>query len=173
MNDSKTLTAFALAFGPACLVPFALIGRGAGEGPESSFEVPSPSGDIAVEIVVADELTYSVTWRGRPLVTASPVSMTLEDGTVIGPDARVVDSRHRTVDEEISLVVPEKFARIRDHYELCRRRCVPVSHKCRRLDDRRRRGTHGDIRGESAGMVSHRGELPHSLGACVLAGRPQ
>jgi alpha-glucosidase len=117
MNDSKTLTAFALAFGPACLVPFALIGRGAGEGPESSFEVPSPSGDIAVEIVVADELTYSVTWRGRPLVTASPVSMTLEDGTVIGPDARVVDSRHRTVDEEISLVVPEKFARIRDHYE--------------------------------------------------------
>ena len=66
---------------------------------------------------MADELTYSVTWRGHPLVTASPISLSLEDGTVVGPGARVVDSRRRTVDEVITPVVPEKFATIRDHYD--------------------------------------------------------
>jgi alpha-glucosidase len=81
-----------------------------------SYDVASPDDSLTVEIAVGDELTYSVTWRGRTLVGPSPVSMTLDDGTRIGPSADVRDVHRRQVDEMIVPVVPEKYSRIRDHF---------------------------------------------------------
>ncbi|MGD8869628.1 MAG: glycoside hydrolase family 97 protein [Gemmatimonadales bacterium] len=81
-----------------------------------SYDVASPDDSLTVEIAVGDELTYSVTWRGRRLVGPSPVSMTLDDGTRIGPSADVRDVHRRQVDEMIVPVVPEKYSRIRDHF---------------------------------------------------------
>ena len=117
MNNFKTLQASLLVCVPCCFALFTSGGWRAEPSPQDSFELVSPGGDVAVEILVRDELSYSVFWRGRTLVAASPISMTLEDGTIVGPDARVAASRSRTVDQEITPVVPEKFASMRDHYE--------------------------------------------------------
>jgi alpha-glucosidase len=117
MKSPRTLQAFALAFVPVSIVWFASGGGQTVETLQNSLAVSSPSGDVVVEFTLTDELTYSVNWRGLTLVSASPISMTLEDGTIVGPDARVAESDRRTVDEEITPVVPEKFATIRDHYE--------------------------------------------------------
>ena len=86
-------------------------------GHSETFEIASPNGATAVEVFVGDELAYSITWQGRTLVSESPISMTLEDGTVVGHGSSVVDSSRRSVDEVITPVVPEKFSSIRDHYE--------------------------------------------------------
>jgi alpha-glucosidase len=80
------------------------------------YEVSSPDGQLMGTITVGEQLTYSIAWRGHDLVSASPISITLGDGTVVGPGAEVSDVRRRRVDEVIEPVVPEKFARVRDHY---------------------------------------------------------
>lgn len=117
MKYPKSQQAFVLAFAPACFALLALGCWHAKPSEPTSLAVSSPGGDIAVEILVANELTYSVTWHGRTLVAPSPISMILEGGTIVGPSAQVVDSQRHSVDEEITPVVPEKFATIRDHYE--------------------------------------------------------
>ncbi len=80
------------------------------------YEIASPSGDLVATISSGDELTYSVTFRGRLLVASSRASMVLGDGRWIGPGSRIVDVKRREVDEVIVPAVPEKFSRIRDHY---------------------------------------------------------
>ncbi|MGD8698378.1 MAG: glycoside hydrolase family 97 protein [Gemmatimonadales bacterium] len=80
------------------------------------YRLTSPNGDVGVEIVVGDQLTYSVTRRGRTLVAPSRISMILGDSTRIGPSAEVRDVQRRRVDETIVPVVPEKYSKIRDHY---------------------------------------------------------
>ncbi|UCC71635.1 MAG: glycoside hydrolase family 97 protein [Gemmatimonadota bacterium] len=101
----------------ACLLSVTSFGGPRAEDSAAQrYEVSSPSGDLAMTISVDDELTYSIAWRGRILLSASPISLTLGDGTVVGPGAEVVDARRRQVDEVIEPVVPEKFARIRDRY---------------------------------------------------------
>jgi len=111
------LQAFALVFALASVIAPSSIGRRTEATPQDSYRIASPSSDIVVEVRAGSELTYSITWHGRALVTASPISITIQDGTIIGPDARVVNSRRRTVDNEIVPVLPTRFSRIRDHYQ--------------------------------------------------------
>ena len=76
----------------------------------------SPDGAIAITVTAGAQLTYAVEWRGRTIVAASPISLTLGDGTVIGPGARIADVRTSAADEIVVPVVPEKTSRVRDHY---------------------------------------------------------
>ncbi|MGD2154786.1 MAG: glycoside hydrolase family 97 protein [Gemmatimonadales bacterium] len=103
--------------GLACLLAVTTVGNLSPQNvPAQHYEVRSPSGDLAIAVSVGDELAYSVAWRGRTLLAASPISMTLGDGTVVGPGAEVGDARRRRVDELIEPVVPEKFARVPDRF---------------------------------------------------------
>jgi alpha-glucosidase len=108
------------ALGLACLLAVMMLGdRLTGESVVDRHELASPNGELVVTISTGEALTYSIALRGRLLVTASPISLLLSDGTRIGPGAVVSDVRRRQVDELIEPAVPEKFARIRDHfYEL-------------------------------------------------------
>jgi alpha-glucosidase len=103
---------------PLWIVGFLVAWLGGERPPQSgaSYGVASPSGDMAVEIAVGDELTFSVTWRDRVLVTRSPISLVLSDSTRVGPSAEVRDVQRRQVDETIVPVVPEKYSQIRDRY---------------------------------------------------------
>jgi alpha-glucosidase len=76
----------------------------------------SPDSAVSITLMIGEQLTYAVEWQGRTLVGASPISLTLGDGTVIGPAARVVDARWSSADEIIEPVVPEKTSRVRDRY---------------------------------------------------------
>ena len=80
------------------------------------LSVTSPDGDLTLSVSVGEALTYRVEWRGQALVTASPISLTLQGGRVLGPAARVTGTHPREVDHEIRPVVPEKDVVIRDHF---------------------------------------------------------
>jgi hypothetical protein len=101
---------------PLWIVGFLVASLGGERPPQSaaSYRVASPSGDLAVEIVVGDELTFSMTWRDRLLVAPSPISLVLSDSARVGPSAEVSDVQRRRVDETIVPVVPEKYSQIRD-----------------------------------------------------------
>ncbi len=80
-----------------------------------TLRVSSPDGAITVSISVGDRLAYSVSWRGRTLVSPSPISMTLDE-VVLGPQPQLLDVRQESVSDLIEPVVPEKYARIEDRY---------------------------------------------------------
>lgn len=60
------------------------------------YRLQSPSGKITAEINCGDELDYSVSYDGREVLAVSPISMTLGDGTVRGPKAKVSKALRRS-----------------------------------------------------------------------------
>lgn len=60
------------------------------------YRLQSPSGKITAEINCGDELDYSVSYDGREVLAVSPISMTLGDGTVRGPKAKVKKAVRRS-----------------------------------------------------------------------------
>ena len=60
------------------------------------YRLQSPSGKITAEINCGDELDYSVSYDGREVLAVSPISMTLGDGTVRGPKAKVSKAVRRS-----------------------------------------------------------------------------
>lgn len=58
--------------------------------PEGRLQRPSPQ----------TTLTYAVTFDGRPVLDASPLSLTLDDGTTWGVDPRVAGVSRTSVDAD-------------------------------------------------------------------------
>jgi alpha-glucosidase len=81
------------------------------------WTVESPDGRTRVTLEAGPTLTWAVERDGRPILAPSPLSLSLGDGRVLGPDARVRDTSTRSVDAVVRPVVPEKNAEIPDRYE--------------------------------------------------------
>jgi alpha-glucosidase len=81
----------------------------------------SPDGETEVLVELGPVLTYAVTHRGRPLLSASPVSLTLDDSR-LGGGARVVSADVRQVRDSVRPVVPTRNAVVPDHFRELRLR---------------------------------------------------
>jgi len=83
---------------------------------QTRYSLSSPDGSITATLALGEQLQYSISWRDAMLLAPSPISMTLGDGTVLGPRPRLLDTHRHEVEETIEPVVPEKTSRIKDHY---------------------------------------------------------
>lgn len=81
-----------------------------------TFDVTDPCGLIKVKASLAQQTTFSVSFKETLIVENCPISMTLADGTVLGQAAKVTGSDRRSVDLMISPEVPVKSSIIRDFY---------------------------------------------------------
>lgn len=79
------------------------------------YTLESPDGTVSMSIDAGKRLSWSVSLDGRTLVLDSPISMTLEDGSVYGGDARVLSARKTYVDDSIAPLFYKK-ALITDRY---------------------------------------------------------
>ncbi|MBM3297178.1 MAG: glycoside hydrolase family 97 protein [Candidatus Aminicenantes bacterium] len=79
-------------------------------------QVASPGGKIRVAVSVADRIFYMVFVGGERVVSASPVSMTIDDGVVLGKNPRLVKVDRRRGDAVITPPVREKRAVIPDRF---------------------------------------------------------
>ncbi len=82
----------------------------------ASYQVTSPDGRVEIATWAGDPLTYRIALDGRVLVERSPISLRMEDGTVVGSGAHVIDERRARVDEWLEPVVREKAATVRNRY---------------------------------------------------------
>jgi alpha-glucosidase len=87
----------------------------AGAQPKS-YVAKSPDGETTIALTAGDQVTYTVTHRGRTLLGPSPISMTLGDGRVLGRAARVTGTRNTQVIDSLRPVVAIKNATIRDRH---------------------------------------------------------
>ncbi|MCG6188224.1 glycoside hydrolase family 97 protein [Maribellus maritimus] len=82
------------------------------------YTVSSPSGELKVTVSVDENITYAVSLNGKEIITPSAISMKLDDGLVLGENARVRKTKTTEVNQEIIPVVNRKHAQIEDHYNL-------------------------------------------------------
>ena len=82
------------------------------------LQLTSPSGKIEVNIAVNEEITYSVSLSGKEIISPSAISITLDNGTVLGKNAKVRRTKTTEVNHEIVPIVNRKHAKIEDHYNL-------------------------------------------------------
>ncbi len=80
-----------------------------------SYQLTSPLGNIAADIECASSITYSVTYDGKEVLSKSPLSMTLSDGTVWGKDPRVAKASRTTVNTTIASPFAQS-AEMKDNY---------------------------------------------------------
>ena len=77
----KTAKRFALL----CLLGSALLNAQTGK----KVEVKSPDGDILLRVTAGKKLQWSVEHKGRPVIEPSSISLTLDNGKVLGDNADV------------------------------------------------------------------------------------
>jgi alpha-glucosidase len=80
------------------------------------YETASPSGKIRIAVSVADRIFYMVFVSEHKVVSGSAVSMTMDEGVILGRNARVAGVDRRSVDAVITPPVKEKRAVIPDRF---------------------------------------------------------
>lgn len=81
-----------------------------------NYTVNSPDSRLSVNVETGVNTTYSVSLNGKVILNPSPISMTFDNGTVIGRNMKVKNVERFTQDQILKPVVRQKSDRIRDHY---------------------------------------------------------
>ncbi len=71
---------------------------------KNDFEVLSPDGAINVKIDAGAKLEWSVEANGEQIIAPSAISLSLEDGTVLGDNAKVSSSNTEKIDTVIAAI---------------------------------------------------------------------
>lgn len=88
----------------------------AGSTSAKEYIVKSPDGRIVVNVETGANTTYAVDFNGKRILVPSPLSMTFDNGTVIGQNMNVSKVERITSDRILKPVVKQKSAEFRDHY---------------------------------------------------------
>ena len=82
---------------------------------DKEFTLVSPDGSITAKIELSDKIYYSLSLAGSQIIAPSPISMTLQDGTVWGKDPVARKSSKDSKDEMLQPLYGER-SQIRDDY---------------------------------------------------------
>lgn len=82
---------------------------------QKQFHLISPNGKLSTTITIGSKLTYDIKCNGQQILANSPLSMTLDDGTVWGDNARLTGSSQKEVDQMIDSPF-YRSNRLRDYY---------------------------------------------------------
>lgn len=99
------------------------------------YDVQSPDGATMVSVDVNGGVTYRVGHRGRPVLDASPISLTLGGGRVLGRVDQVQSDTKRSVRDSVRPVVPTKRAVVPDRFNELRLRFTGYDLEFRAYDE--------------------------------------
>jgi len=91
-----------------------IMAAAAGAATAKDYSLQSPDKAIEVRIAVGSSVTYAVAFQGRTIIAPSAVSMTIEDGRILGREAKVLNAKRRSVNETLTPVVWQKTSSIAD-----------------------------------------------------------
>jgi len=84
--------------------------------PAGPLTVASPGGAVVVTIGTGGDVTWAVTFKGREVLKASRLAMTLDGGRVLGGAPVVAGTATQAVDRALKPVVRAKRAEVRDRF---------------------------------------------------------
>ncbi len=81
-----------------------------------AYELKSPNGVIVVHIAVDGRIRWSVDHKGEPVIVPSEIGLQLEDGEMLGDNARILATHSQAVNTSITPLNYKK-ATIKDQYD--------------------------------------------------------
>ncbi len=78
-------------------------------------EIASPDGHLKATVTVGEDVSYALWLDGRPLITPSPLSISLADGKVVGRNAKVLRVDRADRSEEIATPIGKR-SKVRNAY---------------------------------------------------------
>lgn len=81
-----------------------------------NYTVNSPNNRLLVNVETGINTTYSVSFNGKVILNPSPISMTFDNGMIIGRNMKVNKVEHFSKNEVLTPVVRQKSDQIVDHY---------------------------------------------------------
>ncbi|MDE6217338.1 glycoside hydrolase family 97 protein [Bacteroides sp.] len=81
-----------------------------------NYTVTSPNNAISVNVETGANTTYSVSFNGKTILNPSAISMTFDNGVVIGRNMKVNKVDRFSKNQVLKPVVRQKSAQIVDHY---------------------------------------------------------
>jgi alpha-glucosidase len=82
---------------------------------KNDFEIQSPDGAIILTVQSAEKLQWSVEHAGQQLINPSPISLQLEDGRILGDNAKISASKVEEVNSEFK-AINYRRAVVKDQY---------------------------------------------------------
>ncbi|MFC2123212.1 glycoside hydrolase family 97 N-terminal domain-containing protein, partial [Bacteroidota bacterium] len=70
----------------------------------NNFEIKSPDGSIALLVQVGEKLTWAVQHKDQQIIVPSSVSLKMDDGSILGLNARVKSSNTVEVNTEFKAI---------------------------------------------------------------------
>jgi alpha-glucosidase len=64
---------------------------------KQNFKLVSPNGKIEVTIVLSDKITWEITHGKETVLSASPMSMTVNEGEILGKDPMLLNSKKESI----------------------------------------------------------------------------
>lgn len=81
-----------------------------------NYTVNSPNNRLLVNVETGINTTYSVSFNGKVILNPSPISMTFDNGMIIGRNMKVNKVEHFSKNDVLTPVVRQKSDQIVDHY---------------------------------------------------------
>lgn len=85
---------------------------------KKELQVRSPDGKLTAKIETGDRIRWSVQYESAPVILPSPVSLELNDGTVLGQNAKVASSAVKSVNNKFKTINYRKGEVADQHNEL-------------------------------------------------------
>lgn len=80
------------------------------------FSLKSPSGEIVISISVANNISYSVKYKGNVILNPSAIAMQIDNNISWGVNSKISKKEAGSKTEIITPVVPRKFEKIESSY---------------------------------------------------------
>ncbi|MHB8610014.1 MAG: glycoside hydrolase family 97 protein [Candidatus Acidiferrales bacterium] len=97
------------------LLAIAMLGAASGLLAQSSYDLRSPNNKIEIRIRTAHGIHYDVLLNGQALLEDCTLSLDVDHKT-LGREAKVMQSKERSVNDVLEPVVRQKFAKIRENF---------------------------------------------------------
>ena len=69
---------------------------------QKQYQLESPDTKLKAVVTVDDDLTFSLTHDGTPVLSESPIAMTLQSGEVLGENPKITKVLRATADKKIA-----------------------------------------------------------------------
>ncbi|HEY9113654.1 MAG TPA: glycoside hydrolase family 97 N-terminal domain-containing protein, partial [Bacteroidales bacterium] len=80
------------------------------------YQVSSPDGNVKVQVSIDKETRFQVLFKNKLVISSSPISMSLQDGLVLGNNSVVKKNKIQFYSNIEKPVLPRKYASILNEY---------------------------------------------------------
>ena len=82
---------------------------------KQNFQLVSPNGKIEVTIVLSDKITWTITHEKETILSASPMSMTINEGEIVGNNPKLLNAKKENVNNSFQTPLYKKKS-VQDNY---------------------------------------------------------